>query len=339
MERGEAASTGLTPVSPVRLGTAEIRRRSESAGQFAAGFWDAALRSAELDPTSIGLAGRYPTGTAVAGGELLAEMGWSVVDYREPLRRLRRSKTPWETSEIRRAAAGTVEAFSSVAATLAEARPEEGLLSWNGRPLTAGDLRMQVREALSRFDLDQPEGNIVSAGGDSALPHTQGDSARQLRASETIVVDLYPRGHLFADCTRTFCVGEPPTAVAEAHGLVVEALEKVTAMAGPDAVPSELQDSVCDLFEEAGWPTTRSHPETTRGYVHGLGHGVGFELHELPGFRSSSPLRAGDVITLEPGLYDPEASLGVRVEDLLIVQESGLENLTPLPVDLDPRSW
>jgi len=82
----------------------------------------------------------------------------------------------------------------------------------------------------------------------------------------------------------------------------------------------------------------------TRGYVHGLGHGVGFELHEAPSFRASAGpkegvLELGDVFTLEPGLYDPEEGFGVRLEDLVTLGEGGLENLTPLPYALDPRDW
>jgi Xaa-Pro aminopeptidase len=79
------------------------------------------------------------------------------------------------------------------------------------------------------------------------------------------------------------------------------------------------------------------------GYVHNLGHGVGFELHEAPTFRKANGaegvLRTGDVFTLEPGLYDAEAGYAIRFEDLCALTEDGLENLTPLPYDLDPRAW
>ena len=84
-------------------------------------------------------------------------------------------------------------------------------------------------------------------------------------------------------------------------------------------------------------------PATTTGYVHGLGHGVGFELHEYPSFRREAGeegvLEVGDLLTLEPGLYDPEAGWGVRLEDLVYLGPDGPESLTPLPYDLDPRAW
>ena len=95
-------------------------------------------------------------------------------------------------------------------------------------------------------------------------------------------------------------------------------------------------------WDAAGYPTPISEPGTTRGYVHNLGHGVGFDLHELPTFKKSAGaegvLREGDVFTLEPGLYDPEERWAVRLEDLHHLTE-GLEVLTPLPYELDPRAW
>ncbi len=93
----------------------------------------------------------------------------------------------------------------------------------------------------------------------------------------------------------------------------------------------------------AGYATPLTRPDATTGYVHGLGHGVGFELHEYPSFRETSGpegvLESGDLFTLEPGLYDPEAGWGVRLEDLCCLTDGGLVNLTPLPYELDPRAW
>ena len=86
-----------------------------------------------------------------------------------------------------------------------------------------------------------------------------------------------------------------------------------------------------------------THPGTTTGYVHGLGHGVGYVLHEYPSFRKQAGaegvLGEGDAITLEPGLYSPEEGWAVRVEDLYVVTPGGPRNLTAMPRDLDPRAW
>ncbi|HSN89399.1 MAG TPA: M24 family metallopeptidase, partial [Thermoanaerobaculia bacterium] len=157
------------------------------------------------------------------------------------------------------------------------------------------------------------------------------------------VADFYPRGSMFADCTRTFCVGEPSPALRRAHALVLAALERAHLRARPGVRGWDLQEAVCQIFDAEGFPTPISLPGTTRGYVHNLGHGVGFDLHEQPVFRKISGaegvLREGDVFTLEPGLYDPAEGYGVRLEDLVYLGPEGLENLTPLPYSLDPRAW
>jgi Xaa-Pro aminopeptidase len=178
----------------------------------------------------------------------------------------------------------------------------------------------------------------------AAMPHSIGTDERVLRAGESLVADIFPRSRLFADCTRTFCVGEPPEALARAHGAVLRALRKARRGARPGARGWSLQEATCALLGELGYETPISHPGTERGYVHNLGHGVGYELHEYPSFRKEAgaegALAAGDVITLEPGLYSVEERYGVRLEDLVVLGEDGIvEDLTPLPYGLDPQSW
>jgi len=158
------------------------------------------------------------------------------------------------------------------------------------------------------------------------------------------VVDLFPKGRLFSDCTRTFCVGAAPEALAAAHAAVHAALAAAHAGAVPGARGWSLQEETCRILAERGYPTPITHPGTLAGYVHGLGHGVGYELHEYPSFKQPAAgegeLAVGDVLTLEPGLYDASpGGYGVRLEDLVHLAESGPENLTPLPYDLDPRAW
>ncbi len=291
----------------------------------------------------MALAGRAPAGALLVAADRLAADGWQLVDGSQLARRIRKRKTTAEHDDIRRVASATVAAFREVAAMLTAAEERRDELWLGGERLTAGRLRAAVAARFAAVGLEQPEGNIVAAGADSAVPHSQGDSARVLRPGEALIVDLFPRGRLFADCTRTFCVGTPPPALAEAHELVLAALRAARAAAVPGVECRQLQEAACDRFEAAGWPTPRSSPGTVRGYVHSLGHGVGFELHELPNFRSTADgdgrLEAGDVLTLEPGLYDPDAGWGVRLEDLLSVGPDGVDNLTPAPYDLDPRAW
>jgi Xaa-Pro aminopeptidase len=344
MERDEAAATGLRLLTPEELDVARWARQGEPEEVMLASALERALLLAGIGPgAKLALAGHHGAGLVAAVAERLSASRWSLVPGHHLLLQLRKTKTAGELAAVRRAAAGTVDAFRGVAALLAAAAARNGELWLEGELLAVRRLRREVAARLAAHGLEQPEGNILAAGADGGVPHTAGADERVLRPGESLVVDLFPRGFLFADCTRTFCVGRPPEPLAAAHAL----LEEVLAAAHRDAVPGArgwaLQEGACALLAAHGHPTPITHAGTTRGYVHGLGHGVGFELHEYPSFRKNAGaegvLAAGDVITLEPGLYEPERGYGIRLEDLVIVGPEGPENLTPLPYALDPRAW
>ena len=343
MESEEAASTGLSLLEPDTLGVEAARRQHG----LSAGFWSAVLErglvAAGVEPTSLALGGRMALGAAHEALSGLEAGSWRFRDGRSLLLRHRKKKTRIQIEETRRSAAGVCSAFRRTATILGAARHGAEGLAWEGQPLTAGVLRREIALALAESGLGQPKDNIVAAGATASVPHTMGGNGRVLHPGETIVIDLFPKGALFADCTRTFCLGTPPSAVAVAHGLVKEALEAAYEHARVGCRMWDLQEMTCELFAKSGMPTPISDPGTTRGYVHGLGHGVGCEIHEYPSFAQNAGaegiLEPGDVFTLEPGLYDKEAGYGVRLEDLCLATEDGIENLTPLQYDLDPRSW
>ncbi len=100
---------------------------------------------------------------------------------------------------------------------------------------------------------------------------------------------------------------------------------------------SKYQELTCDIFEEQGHKTLRSHPGTQEGYVHSLGHGLGLQIHSRPRLSavSTDTIQPGQVLTVEPGLYYPERGFGVRVEDTVVVEADGaIRSLTPFPKDL-----
>lgn len=342
MEREEAAATGLPTLAPELL---DERCRGAGRAVDSAGRVLAALAIVGLAPPGrLALTGRAPVGEVADLARQLGQRGWEVVPADAWSHLERKQKSPAEIAEIRRVARGASEALSRVAACLAAAQPEAGGLRYDGRPLTVGRLRREIGLALAEHGLSQPRGNIVAPGAEGAVPHNAGTDGRRLRSGESLVVDLFPRGRLFADVTRTFCVGPPPEGLAEAHEAVLAVLDQAREQVAPGVAGASLQAAVCDRFEAAGVPTLRSDPTTRKGYVHGLGHGVGYELHELPAFRlgledEGARLAVGDVFTLEPGLYDPTLGWAVRLEDLCLLREDGLEVLTPLPYALDPRDW
>jgi Xaa-Pro aminopeptidase len=167
---------------------------------------------------------------------------------------------------------------------------------------------------------------IVAAGPNGALPHAE-PGAREIGAGELVVFDMGAKldGYC-SDGTRTFATGEPGERAREVYEAVRESQEAALAAvrAGERA---EAVDTVArDLIAAAG------HGER---FGHGLGHGVGLEVHEEPRVsqRSEDVLEAGEVVTIEPGIYLP-GELGVRIEDLVVVTAEGHRNLSGLPKDL-----
>jgi Xaa-Pro aminopeptidase len=140
--------------------------------------------------------------------------------------------------------------------------------------------------------------------------------------------------------TRTFCVGEPTAELVEWQRLVKEALDNSIAAIRPGVDGRAVFDAACEVFEAAGYATQRTKEPGSvldHGFFHGLGHGVGLQVHEAPGMglAGHDVLQAGDVVTVEPGLYRPGTG-GCRLEDLVLVTEDGVENLTRFPYDLAP---
>ncbi len=348
MERGEAAGTGFELLTPEALEVERLVHEGAEPARFWAEVLAKGLALSGLAPAPpsdrLALAGHAPAGVIHAACVDLGRRGWSFVAGNDLARRFRQEKTQEELAEVRRVAQGTSAAFRRVAELLAHAAPRpEGDLEFLGEPLSVARLRLEVARTLAEHGLEQPDGNILAPGEEGAMPHSTGTPERVLRRGESLVVDLFPKGRLYADCTRTFCVGAPPPSLAAAHAAVLGALLAAHRAAQPGVRGWTLQEQTCALLAERGYRTPISHPGATEGYVHGLGHGVGFELHEFPSFRkhagAEAVLRRGDVFTLEPGLYQVEEGWAVRLEDLVALGDDGLENLTPLPYELDPRAW
>jgi len=159
-----------------------------------------------------------------------------------------------------------------------------------------------------------------------------------------VLVDIWPRdkaSRCWADMTRTFVAGgeAAPPELQEYWELTRTSLEGVLEAIRPGAVCRELHGLACEPYEAAGRPTVRTKPQNSvleEGFYHGLGHGVGLEVHERPYLgRSDERLVAGDVVTVEPGCYRRGFG-GCRLEDLVLVTEDGAEVLTDFPYDLAP---
>ncbi len=167
---------------------------------------------------------------------------------------------------------------------------------------------------------------IVAAGANSAIPHHEA-SDRQISAGEPLLIDMGAkvRGYC-SDGTRTFAIGEVDTEFREVYELVREAQE-----AGLRAVRAGVDGKDADA---AARSVIDDGGEGER-FGHGLGHGVGLEVHEPPRLAKASEdrLEAGNAVTVEPGVYLP-GRFGVRIEDLVIVTDDGSRNLSGFAKDL-----
>ncbi len=181
---------------------------------------------------------------------------------------------------------------------------------------------------------------IVSCGIQAADPHARGSGL--LRPFLPIVIDVFPRSLktlYFADQTRTFFKGEPSSAYRKMYAAVLHAQEQAIRQIKEGADGKDLFDDVCASFSTMGYATTLSR-RPVQGFIHGLGHGVGIEIHEVPNLGSrSNILKEGMVVTVEPGLYYSEGAQapvgGIRIEDMILVTKDGCRNLTRFPKDLN----
>ncbi len=252
----------------------------------------------------------------------------------------RRVKSAAELAGIRRAQASAEEGMRAAAALLRAAKPAPGGLVVDGEPLSCERLKGVIAAAVSAAGGHLGDAVIVSHGAQTAIGHELGSGP--IAAGEAVIIDLWPRDPdttCFADMTRTFVVGEVPEQIRRFHALTLEALECARAALRAGASGTAVYGAACEPFERDGFPTqrTKAPGETLeRGFYSALGHGVGLEVHEAPTLgRYPDALLAGDVVTIEPGCYEPGIG-GVRLEDLTLVTQDGHETLTDFPYDLEP---
>jgi Xaa-Pro aminopeptidase len=257
----------------------------------------------------------------------------------------RRAKTPRELDGIRAAQRAAEAGMAAAEAMLAQAEPgTDGRLYLGGEELHAERVRAALRQACAQRAAPCPPDVMVASVWDG-FGHESGSGP--LPAGLPIQVDLWPRDEqtaCWADMTRTFVVGEPSPEHAELiagqEQLVRAALEEAVAAVGPGVTGRELYDATCDRFEAAGYRTQRTGPageDPGEGFQFSLGHGVGLEVHEEPslGLAGHDPLVPGDVLAIEPGLWDRRIG-GVRFEDLVLVTGDGRELLTRYSYALAP---
>jgi Xaa-Pro aminopeptidase len=245
----------------------------------------------------------------------LAEAGIDAVPTSGLVEGLRAVKEPAELEIMRRAGALSDEIFEALSQEVFTGRSEQELAWWVER-----SFREAGAEAVS-FEA------VVAAGATAASPHAVPGS-EPIAAGVLVVVDAgcIVDGYC-SDCTRTFAVGELSDRLHEIYALCLEAQLAGLAAVAPGVHGRDADAASRSLIEAAGlgW-----------AYGHGMGHGVGLQIHEAPALRpeTTDTLEAGNVVSVEPGIYIPEEGAGVRIEDLVAVTDDGAERLTQFTKEL-----
>jgi Xaa-Pro aminopeptidase len=228
--------------------------------------------------------------------------------------RLRRVKDPDELSRMAEAAALADQVYEWSLERGLTGRPEHGVAR-------AAEARIRELGGKPAFP------PIVAAGPNGALPHAEAGE-REIEANEMVVFDMGAELDAYcSDCTRTFATGPELGELAEAvYQLVRDAQAKALEAVAPGKTGVDVDAVARGVINRAGYGDR---------FGHGLGHGVGLEVHEAPrlSVRSEDRLAASETVTVEPGIYIP-GELGVRIEDLVVVTEDGHRNLSGLPKEL-----
>ena len=245
-------------------------------------------------------------------------------------------KTAREIACIAKSQRAAVAAMrAAIRCIRASAVSRAGILRHAGRPLTAEILKELIARTLLARGCSAA-GTIVAVGPQGARPHDTGSGP--LRAGVPVVIDIFPRDletGYWGDLTRTVVRGRAPERIRRLHRTVRAAQRLALSMLRPGMEGCAVHRAVADFFRRAGYETKLTPPGRERGFIHSLGHGVGLDIHEAPGLRHEpGRLAAGQVVTVEPGLYYPGVG-GVRIEDTVALTRTGYKYLATFPRNLE----
>jgi Xaa-Pro aminopeptidase len=246
--------------------------------------------------------------------ELLASGGLELVPTRGIVESLRAVKDEAEIDHVRRAALAADRAFEALTAE-----------AWIGH--TERELAWRLHQLLHAHGADALSFDIsIAAGPNGSKPHTE-PTDRIVEERTLVVADWGARLDRYcSDCTRTLATGDVPRELRRAYDACLAAQLAAVEGIRPGQTGAEADRLARAVIEERGYGDR---------FGHGLGHGVGLAIHEAPRltFESQDVLEVGNVLTIEPGVYLPGLG-GIRIEDLAVVREDGVELLTRFPKEL-----
>jgi Xaa-Pro aminopeptidase len=257
-------------------------------------------------------------------GHELEALGRVVIDANS-VRSMRSVKDNGELTQIRAVQNAAEVAMDCAVTMIRDAVTVKDVLFHQDAPLTSERVRAAMHKSLADAGCHALD-TIVSCGKDTAIPHVVGSGP--LLTNEPIVIDIFPQhdySGYYSDMTRTVARGEPDGDIVEMYQAVREAQDRGQSLLRAGVTGQEVHQAVVDLLSEMGFESGN------RGFIHNLGHGVGLEVHEQPSLGpGGGKLAAGNVVTVEPGLYY-EGTGGIRLENIYAITECGSVCYTRFP--------
>jgi len=272
----------------------------------------------------------FPVGLA----DKIRERGIIVFPKKNPFFESRAIKSYDEVKKIQNTQKALELAMDSAINILRKAKIEGNKIYYNKKPLTSEYIRQLINCELIRNNciVNSP---IVACGNQGCFPHSVGKGF--IFPHKPIIIDLFARScdsGYWADMTRTVVKGKPSLRLKKMYDAVLEAQKKAFEIIRNNADGKEIHIQVKNVFEKLGYKTRYKKGEM-EGFFHGTGHGVGLDIHEFPFISpNGNILKQGNVVTVEPGLYYLGIG-GVRIEDMVVVENDGCYNLTKYPKFLE----
>ena len=275
-----------------------------------------------------------PSTFGIEATDFLRGKGYAVEFRKEPFFEERALKSEEEIGHIAEALRHAEDAMDAAVDAIRTADVRRGCLYSDGEVLTAERVKKLINVRL--MENDCVAGHTIVAMGDQACdPHNEGTGP--IRTDQPVVIDIFPRSlrtGYCGDITRTVVRGRASEELKRIYALVQGAQEIAFGRIREGADGSEIHREIEEYFQKEGYETGEKDGRM-QGFFHGTGHGLGLEIHEPPGIgKRGDVLKKGHVVTVEPGLYYLGIG-GVRIEDVVVVTESGCRNLTSYPKELE----
>ena len=286
------------------------------------------LLKTEFSGSVIGIPSDFPADLLV----MLQDSGYKIKVVRDLIPDARATKSPKEIKLIKKAGDATIAAISRIMEMVKDSTiGSNGTLMYNGEPLTVGMVKLALEHFLLDQNAESSEDAIVAVGKKAFDWHYLGLPSDKLRSGVPIIMDVFPRlkqERYIADVTRTFVKGSVSKRVREMFDAVLAAKTATIDALTDGANIDEVNLACFNTLKKHGFDSRRLNPDAKDGMTHGLGHGIGLDVHEQPSmYNRESFFKEGNTVAIEPGVY--LASIGgVRIEDDYVVTKGKAKHLT-----------